>query len=345
MTKNDSRFLKACRGEEVDCTPIWFMRQAGRYMQEYRKLREKHTLLELCTTPDLAKEVTLQPIRRFDLDAAIIFADILLPLKSMGVDFDFVKGKGPVIHQPVRSPADVEKLHAGDPEEDLKCVLETLGLVRSELDPKIALIGFAGAPFTVASYMIEGGYSRNFLHTKLLMYSHPEAWHSLMETASEIMARYLTAQIDAGAQVIQLFDSWVGCLEPEDYRRYVLPYSQKIFGRLQSYSVPLIHFGTGTTTLLELMKEAGGTVMGVDWRISLKEARSRLGSNTPIQGNLDPVALFAPPSYLEEKVDQVLEQADGHPGHIFNLGHGILPETPVENVESVVQWVHDKSKR
>ncbi len=345
MTERNSRFLKACRGEDVDCTPIWFMRQAGRYMQEYRKLRENHSLLELCTTPDLAKEVTLQPIRRFDLDAAIIFADILLPLKSMGVGFDFVKGKGPVIHQPIRTPADVEKLHAGDPEEDLKCVLETLGLVRSELDPKIALIGFAGAPFTVASYMIEGGYSRNFLHTKLLMYSHPEAWKRLMETASEIMARYLAAQIEAGAQVIQLFDSWVGCLEPEDYRRYVLPYSQKIFSRLKSYSVPLLHFGTGTTTLLELMKEAGGTVMGVDWRISLKEARSRLGSDTPIQGNLDPVSLFAPPSFLEEKVDQVLEQADGHPGHIFNLGHGILPETPVENVEAVVQWVHAKSKR
>ena len=345
MTENDSRFLKACRGEEVDCTPIWFMRQAGRYMQEYRKLREKHTLLELCTTPDLAKEITLQPIRRFDLDAAIIFADILLPLKSMGVGFDFVKGKGPVIHQPIRSPADVEKLHSGDPEEDLRCVFETLGLVRSELDPKIALIGFAGAPFTVASYMIEGGYSRNFLHTKLLMYFHPEAWQRLMETASEIMARYLTAQIEAGAQAIQLFDSWVGCLEPEDYRRYVLPYSQKIFARLKPYAVPLLHFGTGTATLLELMKEAGGTVMGVDWRISLKEARSRLGSNTPVQGNLDPVALFAPPSYLEEKVDQVLEQADGCPGHVFNLGHGILPETPVENVEAVVEWVHAKSKR
>ncbi|MEE8462085.1 MAG: uroporphyrinogen decarboxylase [Acidobacteriota bacterium] len=345
MTENDSRFLKACRGEEVDCTPIWFMRQAGRYMQEYLKLREKHTLLELCTQPDLAKEVTLQPIRRFDLDAAIVFADILLPLKSMGVGFDFVKGQGPVIHHPVRSPEDVAKLHVGDPEEDLKCVLETLGLVRSELDPKIALIGFAGAPFTVASYMIEGGYSRNFLHTKQLMYSHPEAWQRLMETASEVMARYLTAQIEAGAQAIQLFDSWVGCLEPEDYRRYVLPYSQKIFARLKPYSVPLLHFGTGTATLLELMQEAGGTVMGVDWRISLKEARSRLGSNTPIQGNLDPVALFAPPTYLEEKVDQVLEQADGRPGHIFNLGHGILPETPVENVEAVVEWVHAKSKR
>ncbi|MCH8819154.1 MAG: uroporphyrinogen decarboxylase [Acidobacteria bacterium] len=345
MTENDSRFLKACRGEEVDCTPIWFMRQAGRYMQEYLKLREKHTLLELCTRPDLAKEVTLQPIRRFDLDAAIVFADILLPLKSMGVGFDFVKGKGPVIHQPIRSPEDVEKLHAGDPEEDLKCVLETLGLVRSELDPKIALIGFAGAPFTVASYMIEGGYSRNFLHTKRLMYSHPEAWQSLMETTSEIMARYLTAQIEAGAQAIQLFDSWVGCLEPEDYRRYVLPYSQKIFARLKPYSVPLIHFGTGTSTFLELMKQAGATVMGVDWRISLSEASGRFAGEVPIQGNLDPLALLAPRDCLEEKVDRVLEDAEGCPSHIFNLGHGILPQTPVEQVEAVVKWVHDKTRR
>jgi len=345
MTETDSRFLKACRGEEVDCTPVWFMRQAGRYMKEYRKLREKYTLLEICARPELAKEVTLQPIRRFEVDAAIVFADILLPLKSMGVDFDFTKGEGPVIHQPIRSPEDVKRLHVGDPKVDLRCVMEALGLVRSELDPKIALIGFAGAPFTVVSYIIEGGYSRNFLHTKRLMYTHPETWQRLMETASEVMAQYLTAQIEAGAQAIQLFDSWVGCLEPEDYRRYVLPYSQKIFARLKPYSVPLIHFGTGTATLLELMKETGGTVMGVDWRISLKEAWRRLGSNTPLQGNLDPVALLSPRDRLEEKVDQVLEQAGGRSGHIFNLGHGILPQTPLESVEAVVQWVHAKSKR
>ena len=345
MTENDSRFLKACRGEEVDCTPVWFMRQAGRYMKEYRKLREKYTLLEICARPEVAKEVTLQPIRRFEVDAAIIFADILLPLKSMGVDFDFTKGEGPVIHQPIRGPEDVKRLHVGDPSKDLRCVIETLGLVRSELDPKTALIGFAGAPFTVVSYIVEGGFSRNFLHTKRLMYTYPEIWQRLMETASEVMARYLTAQIEAGAQAIQLFDSWVGCLEAEDYRRYVLPYSQKIFARLKPFSVPMIHFGTGTATLLELMKEAGGTVMGVDWRISLKETWRRLGSNTPLQGNLDPVALLAPRDRLEEKVDQVLEQADGHSGHIFNLGHGILPQTPLENVEAVVQWVHAKSKR
>ncbi|MDA2936985.1 uroporphyrinogen decarboxylase [Acidobacteria bacterium AH-259-A15] len=345
MTENDCRLLKACRGEDVDCTPVWFMRQAGRYMQEYRKLREKYTLVEICTNPELAKEVTLQPIRRFDLDAAIIFSDILLPLTSMGVSFEFAQGEGPVIHRPIRSPEDAEKLHLGDPEKDLAFVFEAIRLVRRELDPKIALIGFAGAPFTIASYVIEGGYSRNFLHTKLLMYTYPDAWRQLMETICEVMTRYLAGQIEAGAQAIQLFDSWVGCLEPEDYRRCVMPYSRKIFERLKEHSVPLIHFATGTATLLELMKEAGGTVIGVDWRISLKEAWRRLGNETPLQGNLDPVALLAPRNYLEEKVDQVLEQGDGHPGHIFNLGHGILPQTPTENVEAVVQWVHAKTKR
>ena len=345
MTEKDSRFLKACRGEEVDCTPAWFMRQAGRYMEEYRKLRQKHTLLEICASPELIREVTLQPIRRFDLDAAIIFADILLPLKSMGVSFEFAKGEGPLIHNPIRSPEDAGKLYLGDPKEDLRSVFEAIGLVRSELDPQTALIGFAGAPFTVASYIIEGGSSRNFLHTKLFMYTYPEAWQKLMETVTEVTVRYLTAQIEAGAQAIQLFDSWVGCLEPEDYRRYVLPYSQKTFAGLKAYSVPLIHFGAGTATLLELMREAGGTVMSVDWRISLKRAWRSLGNDTPIQGNLDPAALLAPRHCLEEKVDKVLEEADGRAGHIFNLGHGILPPTPVENVEAVLKWVHDKSRR
>ena len=345
MAEKDSRFLKACRGEEVDCTPVWFMRQAGRYMEEYRKLRQDHTLLEICSNPELAQEVTLQPIRRFDLDAAIIFADILLPLKSMGVGFEFAKGEGPKIQQPVRGPEDVANLHVGDPEEDLRSVFEAIGLVRDVLDPETALIGFAGAPFTVASYMIEGSYSRNFLHTKLMMYTHPAAWQELMETIVEVTIRYLGAQIEAGAQVIQLFDSWVGCLEPEDYRQYVLPHSKRIFDGLQSFSVPLIHFGTGTATLLELMNQAGATVMGVDWRISLSKASGRFEGNVPIQGNLDPLALLAPRDRLEEKVDRVLEDAEGCPSHIFNLGHGILPQTPVENVETVINWVHDKTRR
>ena len=329
----------------MDCTPVWFMRQAGRYMQEYRKLRENHTLIELCSQPELAKEVTLQPIRRFDLDAAIIFADILLPLNGMGVSFEFAKGEGPVIHRPLRDPEAIAELQVGSPEEDLASVFEAIRLVRTELDPRIALIGFAGAPFTVASYMIEGGRSRHFQHTKLLMYQHPEAWGQLMTTVSEVMARYLAAQIEAGAQAVQLFDSWVGCLRADDYRRYVLPYSKQILDDLQKYSVPLIHFGTGTATLLELMKEAGATVMGIDWRVGLGEARRRLGETTPLQGNLDPVALLAPGRYLEESVDGVLEEADGYAGHIFNLGHGILPQTPLESVEAVIHWVHEKTKR
>ncbi|MEE8348959.1 MAG: uroporphyrinogen decarboxylase [Acidobacteriota bacterium] len=344
-TGNNSRFMRACRGEEVDCTPVWFMRQAGRYMEEYRKLRQNHTLLEICADPELTRDVTLQPLRRFDLDAAIIFADILLPLKSMGVAFDFTKGEGPKIQQPIRSPQEVASLHVGDPEDDLRAVLEAIGLVRSSLDPEKALIGFAGAPFTVASYMIEGSYSRSFMHTKLMMYTHPEAWQKLMETIAEVTVRYLRAQIEAGAQVIQLFDSWVGCLAPEDYRQYVLPYSKTIFDRLQDCSVPMIHFGTGTSTFLNLMKQAGATVMGVDWRMSLSEASSGFEGDVPIQGNLDPLALLAPRDCLEQKVDRVLEDAEGCPSHIFNLGHGILPQTSVENVEAVVEWVHDKTRR
>ena len=345
MGTDDCRFLKACRGEQVDCTPVWFMRQAGRYMEEYLKLREKHSLLDLCTNPELAREVTLQPLQRFDLDAAIIFADILLPLKSMGVDFEFVKGEGPVIQDPIRAPESVHRLGVGDPEQDLAYVYEAIRLVRAELDPHIALIGFAGAPFTVASYIIEGGHSRHFLTTKLLMFNHPDAWHALLKTVTEVMSRYLCAQVEAGAQAIQLFDSWVGCLQAEDYRRYVLPHSKKVFESLAKYSVPLIHFGTGTATLLELMKEAGGTVIGIDWRINLGDAWQRLGYNVALQGNLDPIAMIGDHGQLEERVDQVLQQAQNRPGHIFNLGHGILPQTPVENVETVVHWVHAKTRR
>jgi len=344
MNGNDCRFLRACRREQVDCTPVWFMRQAGRYLPEYRKVREKHTLLEICADPELAKEVTLQPIRRFDLDAAIIFADILLPLKCFGVEFDFVAGEGPRIFHPVRGAQDLERLGVGNPKQDLSFVFEAIRLVRDALDSKVALIGFAGAPFTVASYVIEGSYSRNFLQTKLLMYKHPEVWRALMEIISEVTLRYLKAQIEAGAQAIQLFDSWVGCLQPDDYLNYVLPYSRGIFESLKQYNIPLIHFGTGTATFLELMQEAGGTVMSVDWRLDLDQVWQRLGDNVAVQGNLDPVALFGDSIELEKKVDMILDQARGRPGHIFNLGHGFLPQTPIENVEKIVQWVHRKSK-
>ena len=336
-----SRFLKACQQQEVDCTPVWFMRQAGRYLEEYRRLRQKHTLLELCKDPELAAEATMQPIRRFDLDAAIIFADILLPLQSMGVHFKFAQGEGPVIDHPIRTPQDIQSLSVREPEKDLGFVFEAIRLVSSQLDAQIPLIGFAGAPFTVASYMIEGGHSRHFLNTKLLMYNYPEAWHQLMVKLSEVTGRYLKGQIEAGVQAVQLFDSWVGCLAPQDYHRYVLPYSKTIFDSLKSYSIPAIHFGTGTATLLELMKEAGGTVMGVDWRIQLREVWNRLGNEVAVQGNLDPLALLSSRQVLKDKVSQVLEQAGGRPGHIFNLGHGILPQTPAKNVEAVVQWVHD----
>ena len=319
------------------------MRQAGRYLEEYRRLREKHTLLEICRTPELAAEVTLQPIRRFPLDAAIIFADILLPLESMGLDFEFARGEGPVIYRPIRTLQDVRALREPDFNGVLGSVFEAIRLVRNELNANTALLGFAGAPFTVASYMIEGGYSRLFLETKTMMYRQPDTWHLLMEKLSQVTFQYLKGQVAAGAEALQIFDSWVGCLSPDDYRHYVLPYSRNLFDRLGSCSVPLIHFGTGTATLLELMKEAGGSVIGVDWRISLRDAFGRLGNGVAVQGNLDPATLLGPRSALEAKVDEVLEQAQGRPGHIFNLGHGILPQTPVENVRAVVEWVHEKT--
>ncbi len=340
-----SRFLKACRLEPVDRTPVWFMRQAGRYMKEYQELRQSHTLLEICRKPELAAEVTFQPIRRFDLDAAIIFADILLPLPELGVDFEFLKGEGPVVHSPVRTPEQVEKLTEFDPRDNLGFVLEAIQRVRAELKPEIALIGFAGAPFTLASYMIEGGASRHFMHAKSFMYKHPTAWRQLMETLSVVTLRYLRAQALAGADALQLFDSWVGCLSPDDYRTFVLPYSRFIFEGLKDLDKPTIHFGTDTSTLLELLKEAGGSVIGLDWRVELREAWRRLGDDVAVQGNLDPVALLAPWPALLAKVLSIIDQVGDRPGHIFNLGHGILPQTPVENVEAVITLVHEMSFR
>lgn len=340
-----SRFLRACRRRQVDCTPVWFMRQAGRYMQVYRKLREKHTLLELCRTPELAVEVTLQPVRRFDLDAAIIFADILLPLPVIGLDFEFQAGEGPVIHHPVRTTADVSRLHVGEPEAELAFVIQAIRLVRRELPEGVALIGFAGAPFTLASYIIEGGYSRHFLNTKQFMYQEPESWHRLMEILTQVTSRYLAAQVEAGAQAVQLFDSWIGALGREDYRRFVLPYTRRIFEAIEPLGVCTIHFGTGTAGFLEEMKQAGGQVQSVDWRIPLDQAFERLGTEAAVQGNLDPVALLAPPGFLKERVAGILAQAQGRLGHIFNLGHGILPSTPEENVEKVIEWVHQLSRR
>ena len=343
MKKNDE-FLKACRREEVAFTPIWMMRQAGRYMEEYRRLREKHSFLEMCKTPDLAVEVTLQPLDRFDLDAAILFADILLPVEAMGIDLEFTEGRGPVLHNPVRNKKDVENLIVIDPEEKVPFVLNAIKMLREELKDRVPLIGFSGAPFTLASYMIEGGSSRNYTITKSMMYNEPEVFASLMDKISEVVKHYLNAQIIAGAQVVQIFDSWVGCLSPEDYKQYIFPHSKKIIDGLIG-DVPVIHFANGGSTLLELIKEAGGDVLGVDWRIPLGAAWERIGPDVGIQGNLDPVLLFSNPAEIEKRVKAILEMAGNRPGHIFNLGHGILPKTPLENVDVLIEAVHKHSRR
>ena len=337
-----SRFLRACQGLPVDATPVWFMRQAGRSMPEYRAVREKHTLLEIVRQPELVAEITLQPVRRLGVDAAILFADILLPVIPMGLSLEFVKGEGPSIAEPVRNLADIERMRRLEPEGDLGYVLEAIKLVRQELDREdIPLIGFAGAPFTVASYMIEGGPSRTYRYTKGLMHAQPEVWEMLMSLLADSLASYLVAQVKAGAQTIQLFDSWVGNLTPFDYLRYVLPYTQQVIEQVEASGVPVIHFGTDSATLLPLLKKAGGSVIGLDWRINLAEGWNVLGPQIAVQGNLDPVALFDPIPVLHGQVIDVLKLAGGRPGHIFNLGHGILPETPVDHVKAVVEIVHE----
>lgn len=340
----NDRFLKACRREPVDCTPVWFMRQAGRYMVEYRRLREKHSILELCKTPELAAQVTLQPIDRFALDAAIIFADILLPLEPMGLSLEFAEGEGPIIHNPVRDRAAVDRLKVIDGTE-LQYVMDAISLTRKMLAGRVPLIGFAGAPFTLASYAIEGGSSRNYIHTKQMMYREPETWHRLMDKFARVITGYLRRQIKAGAQAVQLFDSWVGCLSAGDYAEYVMPHVQLIFEGLKHEGVPLIHFGTGTTAILKAMRQAGGDVIGIDWRIPIDEAWAMVGYDRAVQGNLDPVTLFGPISEIERRVTDILRRAAGRPGHIFNLGHGILPNTPVENVAATIDLVHKLSTR
>ncbi|HNV31858.1 MAG: uroporphyrinogen decarboxylase [Nitrospira sp.] len=340
----NDRFLKACRREPVDCTPVWFMRQAGRYMVEYRRLREKHSILELCKMPELAAQVTLQPIDRFALDAAIIFADILLPLEPMGLSLEFAEGEGPIIHNPVRDRAAVDRLKVID-DTELQYVMDAISLTRKMLAGRVPLIGFAGAPFTLASYAIEGGSSRNYIHTKQMMYREPETWHRLMDKFARVITGYLRRQIKAGAQAVQLFDSWVGCLSAGDYAEYVMPHVQLIFEGLKHEGVPLIHFGTGTTAILKAMRQAGGDVIGIDWRIPIDEAWAMVGYDRAVQGNLDPVTLFGPISEIERRVTDILRRAAGRPGHIFNLGHGILPNTPVENVAATIDLVHKLSTR
>jgi uroporphyrinogen decarboxylase len=309
-------------------------------MAEYRALRQHYSLLTLCKTPELAAQITLQPIQRLPVDAAIIFTDLLIPLEPMGVQVVFAQHEGPVIDNPIRSAADVEALRMVDPEADLWFTLEAIRLVRQELAGKVPLIGFAGAPFTLASYLIEGGSSRHYIQTKRLMYHQPTVWHQLLDKLARVATAFLQAQIKMGAQVVQLFDSWVGCLSPQDYRTYVLPHTRQVIEGLRELGAPVIHFGTTTATLLSAMREAGGDVIGVDWRIPLDEAWQRLGDDVAVQGNLDPVALLAPLPEIERRVADIIQRAAGRAGHIFNLGHGILPETPVEHVVAVAELVH-----
>jgi len=334
------RFLRACRREPVDVTPVWFMRQAGRYMAEYRALRKQHTLIELCKNPELATEVTLQPVKALGVDAAILFADILLLLEPLGAPFEFAAGEGPVIHTPVRDKAGVDKLRLFAPEEGLGYVLAAIRMIRKELDGKTPLIGFAGAPFTLASYLIEGGgKSKDYAITKRLMYREPAVWHALMDKLSEMTRRYLLSQIEAGAQAVQLFDSWIGALSPADYVEFIQPHVKHILSSVEQTGVPVIHFGTGTAMLLELQKQAGGTVIGVDAKTPLDWARKLLGDGVAVQGNLDNLLLDAPRELLAARVKDVLHRG-GHRGHIFNLGHGILPETNPDAVKYVVDLVH-----
>lgn len=335
----DSPFMKACRREPCQQVPIWLMRQAGRYMSEYRQVRAKTTFLELCKNPQLCAEVMITAVERLGVDAAIIFSDLLPILEPMGMDLEFAHGEGPVIHNPVREAGDADRLMELETVEALDFVIETVRLTRSGIAPRIPVIGFAGAPFTLASYAIEGGASRSYLHTKTLMYRDEQAWHAIMGRLARAVTRYLNAQIEAGAQAVQLFDSWVGCLGPDDYRRYVLPHSRAVIDGIAT-GVPLIHFATGNPALIPLTAEAGGDCIGVDWRIRLDDAWQAIGERA-IQGNLDPLVLLADREEIRRRALDVLRQAAGRPGHIFNLGHGILPQTPVDNVIALIDMVHE----
>src|SRR3990172_10747663 len=339
-----SAFLRACRREPTEYTPVWLMRQAGRFMAEYRALRARFGFLELCKSPEAAAEVTLLPVERVGVDAAIVFADILLPVEAMGVGLEFAKGEGPIIHRPVRRAADLAALADVDPREATPFVFEAIRKVRKALSERVPLIGFAGAPFTVASYLIEGGASREYLHPKRLMHDAPGAWHALLERLVKVTVGYVNGQIAAGAQAVQLFDSWVGALSPADYREFVLPHTRAVVKGLTP-GVPVIHFSTGTAGLLELVREAGGDVIGLDWRVDLADAWKRVGYDVAVQGTLDPALLLARPAEIKRHVRAILDRAAGRPGHIFNLGHGVLPETPVEHVIAMVEMVHELSPR
>ncbi|MBO6574474.1 MAG: uroporphyrinogen decarboxylase [Rhodothermales bacterium] len=341
MKRGTSRFLEACHGRRADCTPIWLMRQAGRYMPEYRALRERFSMLDCINTPHLAAEITLQPIEAFDLDAAIIFSDILPPLQGMGLPLEFVKGVGPRLDNPVRNRGDIERLATPPMADVMSGTLEAIRLVRQEL--RVPLIGFSGAPFTLASYAIEGGGSKSYAHAKGLMYSDPEAWHELMGKLSDVVADYLTAQAEAGVDALQVFDSWAGAVGRLDYERFVQPYTRRVIEAAQETGLPVINFSTGTSGHLDAVAAAGGDVVGVDFRLPLDSAWEQVGLDRNVMGNLDPVLLHAPWETLRGGAEDVLRRAAARPGHVFNVGHGILPHTPVDNVRRLVDYVHESS--
>ncbi|MGC9158951.1 MAG: uroporphyrinogen decarboxylase [Terracidiphilus sp.] len=335
-----SRFVRACLRQPVDRTPVWFLRQAGRYMQEYREVRKHHTLVEICKQPELAAEVTITAAERLGVDAAIIFADLLLPLEPMGLEFEFQAGEGPVVHHPVRTAAEVGALRT-DRAAELAYVARAIERVAGHFRNRLGVIGFCGAPYTLASYMIEGGSSKNYVHTKRMMYSDPASWQRLLEKIVAVLEEYCRLQVEAGADVIQIFDSWVGSLALADYREYVFEVTRRLIRAVQQMGVPVIYFGVETAGLLGAMAATGADVIGLDWRQPLDAGWSAVGPGRAVQGNLDPITLFAPLDIIEQRVGEILRAAQGRPGHIFNLGHGIVPETPVENVEAVVRMVRE----
>jgi len=341
---NDT-FLKACRGEEVAHTPVWLMRQAGRYLKEYQEVRSKVDFLTLCKTPELAAKVTLQPVDILKVDAAILFSDILIPVEAMGMHLEFTDKKGPVLGEPVRSKAGVDRLVIPDTEDSMPFVLETIKILRRELAGKVPLIGFSGAPWTLATYIVEGGSSKNFLHTKKMMYQNPGLFNQLLEKITATVIEYLTAQIKAGAQAVQIFDSWAGILAPYDYENVIFPYVKTAVKALKKFDVPVIYFANDCAGILKIVKKCGADVIGIDWRVDMHKAVKKIGKKTAVQGNLDPCVLFAPQAHIEERVQDVLNNAEGASGHIFNLGHGILPETPVENAQYMVEAVHRLSRK
>jgi uroporphyrinogen decarboxylase len=340
---NDT-FLKACRGEKVDYTPVWLMRQAGRYLKEYQEVRSKVDFLTLCKTPELATKVTLQPIDILGVDAAILFSDILIPVEAMGMHLEFSDKKGPILGEPVRNKSGADKLIIPDTEDSMPFVLETIKMLRRELENRVPLIGFSGAPFTLATYIIEGGSSKNFLHTKKIMYQNPGLFEGLLEKITATVIEYLSAQIKAGAQAVQLFDSWAGILAPYDYENIIFPHVKTAIKALRKFDVPVIYFVNDCAGLLKIVKKCGADVVGVDWRVDMHKAAKKLGKKVSIQGNLDPCVLFAPKEHIEERVQDILNAAETARGHIFNLGHGILPETPVENAIAMVEAVHRLSR-